>query len=98
MTNPKFQIISKLQYQMIKMIFKSPQPPFAKGGRGGISNFMAHSCLPAGRGIYLLFGLPARSPASRSLAEGRRSGEGRCLGFGAYLNDTLKIVSSYIPK
>jgi hypothetical protein len=38
-----------------------------------ISNF-AHSCLPARRGISLLFGLPARS----------RFGEGRCLGFGAY--------------
>ena len=85
MTNPKFQIIFKLQYQMIKTTSL------------GILN-LAHSCLPAGRGIYLLFGLPARSPASRSLAEGRRSGEGRCLGFGAYLNDTLKIVSSYIPK
>jgi hypothetical protein len=85
MTNPKFQIISKLQYQMIKTTSL------------GILN-LAHSCLPAGRGIYLLFGLPARSPASRSLAEGRRSGEGRCLGFGAYLNYTLKIVSSYIPK
>jgi len=34
-------------------------------------------------GAYLEFGLPARSPASRSLAEGRRSGEGRCLRFGA---------------
>jgi len=100
MTNPKFQIISKLQYQMI-----TPHPiPLPSGERGrvrgegfGILN-LAHSCLPAGRGIYLSFGLPARSPASRSLAEGRRSGEGRCLGFGAYLNDTLKIVSSYIPK
>jgi ubiquinone/menaquinone biosynthesis C-methylase UbiE len=34
-------------------------------------------------GIYLRLGLPARSPASRSLAEGKRFGEGRCFGFGA---------------
>jgi hypothetical protein len=31
--------------------------------------------------IWDLFGLPARSPASRSLAEGRRFDEGRNLGF-----------------
>ncbi|MDP3016738.1 MAG: hypothetical protein Q8N70_06695, partial [Deltaproteobacteria bacterium] len=34
-------------------------------------------------GYYLVIGLPARSPASRSLAEGRRFGEGRCLVIGA---------------
>ena len=35
-------------------------------------------------GYYLEFGLPARSPASRSLAEGRGFGEGRDLVIGIY--------------
>jgi len=56
-------------------------------------------CLPAGRndpiikryrgvwnlniGYYLVIDLPARSPASKRLAKGRRFGEGRYLVIGA---------------
>jgi hypothetical protein len=43
-------------------------------------------------GIYSEFALPARSPTSRSLAEGRRSGEGRSLRFGA----SLAIPDQYL--
>jgi len=43
-------------------------------------------------GYSLIFGHPARSPTSRSLAEGRRSGEGRCLEID---DQGLELINAF---